>query len=208
MCRPRVDNAAASGWHLHQSLVGSATAPTCSCRPPGRRRPAVAGQWIAGLLAHARESCLLTTPTVNGYKRYQPFQLAPDRIAWGIDNRGAMIRALFGARRPRQPDREPRRRTRRQPLLRLRRSDRRRARRHRRRPGAAAADRDALCRRGRAPADRSGRGDRRLRRLGVCSAQAFGDDVVDYLVRLKRAEWERYLGALSEWEQAEYFGLY
>jgi glutamine synthetase len=32
---------------------------------------------------------------VNGYKRYQPFMLAPDRIQWGRDNKGAMIRALI-----------------------------------------------------------------------------------------------------------------
>ncbi|MEM9440394.1 MAG: hypothetical protein AAGA73_08120 [Pseudomonadota bacterium] len=43
--------------------------------------------WIAGLLVHAEESCLLTTPTENGYKRYQPFQLAPDRIQWGHEIR-------------------------------------------------------------------------------------------------------------------------
>jgi len=35
-----------------------------------------------------------------------------------------------------------------------------------------------------------------------------GDEAVDYLCRLKRAEWERYLSAISEWEQAEYFGLF
>lgn len=46
-----------------------------------------------GLLEHAQESCLLTTPTVNGYKRYQPNQMAPDRILWGKDNKGAMIRS-------------------------------------------------------------------------------------------------------------------
>ena len=35
-----------------------------------------------------------------------------------------------------------------------------------------------------------------------------GDEAVDYLCCLKRAEWERYLSAISEWEQAEYFGLF
>ena len=33
---------------------------------------------------------------MNGYRRYQPFKLAPDRIQWGRDNKGAMIRALAG----------------------------------------------------------------------------------------------------------------
>ena len=63
-----------------------------------------ASSWIAGLLEHAAESCLLSTPTVNGYKRYQPFLLAPDRVQWARDNKGAMIRALMNAWRSREPD--------------------------------------------------------------------------------------------------------
>ena len=35
-----------------------------------------------------------------------------------------------------------------------------------------------------------------------------GDVFVDYLSRIRRAEWERYHIAVSEWEQAEYFNLY
>ena len=37
--------------------------------------------------------------------------------------------------------------------------------------------------------------------------QAFGAEFVQYLAHLKRAEWERYLMTVSEWEQAEYFNL-
>ncbi len=33
---------------------------------------------------------------MNGYKRYLPNSLAPDRIAWGIDNKGAMVRVVGG----------------------------------------------------------------------------------------------------------------
>jgi len=52
-----------------------------------------AGQWyLAGLLAHAISSCLLTTPTVTGYKRYQPASLAPFRATWGRQHRGAIHR--------------------------------------------------------------------------------------------------------------------
>jgi len=35
----------------------------------------------------------------------------------------------------------------------------------------------------------------------------FGDTFVDYLSRIRRAEWDRYHLAVSEW-QAEYFNLY
>ena len=39
---------------------------------------------------------MFTTPTINGYKRYKPNSLAPNRIVWGKDNKGAMLR-LVGA---------------------------------------------------------------------------------------------------------------
>jgi len=35
-----------------------------------------------------------------------------------------------------------------------------------------------------------------------------GDAFVDYLVQIKRSEWERYLMTVSEWEQDEYFNLF
>ena len=37
---------------------------------------------------------------------------------------------------------------------------------------------------------------------------ALGEGVVDYLVTLKRAEWDRYLMTVSDWEHQEYFGLF
>ena len=46
--------------------------------------------FMAGLLAHAPAASLFTTPTLNGYKRYKPYTLAPDRIGWGRDNRGVV----------------------------------------------------------------------------------------------------------------------
>ena len=39
---------------------------------------------------------MFTTPTINGYKRYRSYSLAPDRAIWGRDNRGVMIRMLGG----------------------------------------------------------------------------------------------------------------
>lgn len=207
MCRPRVENAAASGWHLHQSLLDSETGANLFMPGEGEEITGVASQWIAGLLAHARESCLLTTPTVNGYKRYQPFQLAPDRIAWGADNRGAMIRALFDAgdkasrveNRVAEPAANP----------------------YYVFAGQIAGGLAGIAAGQPAPPPTEtpyADGAETLpANLGAAidafeaSAmlrEAFGDEVVDYLVRLKRAEWDRYLAAISEWEQAEYFGLY
>ena len=50
--------------------------------------------FLAGLLTHAKGLCALATPTINGYKRFRPYSLAPDRIHWGRDNRGAMLRVI------------------------------------------------------------------------------------------------------------------
>jgi glutamine synthetase len=61
----------------------------------------VGQQYLAGLLAHARAASAFATPTINGYKRYRPYSLAPDRVIWGKENRGAMLRVV-GA--PRDPD--------------------------------------------------------------------------------------------------------
>ena len=44
----------------------------------------------AGLMTAAA----FATPTVNGYKRYKPYSLAPDRAIWSRDNRGVMVRVL------------------------------------------------------------------------------------------------------------------
>ena len=51
--------------------------------------------YLGGLLAHAHAAAAFTTPTVNGYKRYRPYALAPDRAIWARDNRGVMVR-VFG----------------------------------------------------------------------------------------------------------------
>jgi glutamine synthetase len=50
--------------------------------------------YLGGLLAHARAAAAFTTPTINGYKRYRAYSLAPDRAIWARDNRGVMMRVL------------------------------------------------------------------------------------------------------------------
>jgi glutamine synthetase len=101
MCRPKLPNVFASGWHLHQSIVSRASGENAfmakevdqSLSPLGR-------QYLAGLLQHARASAVFATPTINGYKRYRSYSLAPDRAIWGRDNRGVMVRVLGGAGDP------------------------------------------------------------------------------------------------------------
>jgi glutamine synthetase len=144
---------------------------------------------------------------VNGYKRYQPFQLAPDRIQWGRDNKGAMIRGLMspgdGASRIENRVAEPAA----NPFLYF--------------AAQIAAGRDGVARGLAAPApvEDPYRSDAVLlpRSLGAALEafeasdfwpQAWGPEVPRWLATLKRAEWTRYLDTVSEWEQREYYGLY
>jgi glutamine synthetase len=92
MCRPALPHVMSSGWHLHQSLVDRKTKRNAFVAADGLS--AVGLHFLGGLLAHARAAAAFTTPTVNGYKRYRAYSLAPDRAIWGRDNRGVMLRLL------------------------------------------------------------------------------------------------------------------
>ena len=206
MCRPALPNVLPSGWHLHQSVRDIDTGENLFT-PRGEGLTDTASGWIAGLLARAAETCLISTPTVNGYKRYQPFQLAPDRIQWGRDNKGAMIRGLMspgdGASRIENRVAEPAA----NPFLYF--------------AAQIAAGRDGVARGLAAPApvEDPYRSDAVLlpRSLGAALEafeasefwpEAWGPEVPRWLATLKRAEWTRYLDTVSEWEQREYYGLY
>src|ERR1700759_1747710 len=99
MYRPKLANLFASGWHLHQSLVSRGSGENAFMAKDELLSP-FANNYLAGLLAHARASTVFTTPTINGYKRYRSFSLAPDRAIWARDNRGVRIRVLGGASYP------------------------------------------------------------------------------------------------------------
>src|SRR5262249_61766314 len=87
-----------SGRPLDQTLVSRATGENAfMTKDKGDVLSAFGKHYLAGLLEHARASTVFTTPTINGYKRYRSYSLAPDRAIWGRDNRGVMIRVLGGA---------------------------------------------------------------------------------------------------------------
>src|SRR5271169_4301419 len=97
MCRPRLANIFSSGWHLHQSLrVHKSSANAFVPENTAEALSPLGRHFLGGLLRHARASAAFATPTINGYRRYRPYTLAPDRATWGRDNRGVMVRVLGG----------------------------------------------------------------------------------------------------------------
>lgn len=232
LCRPSA-GAFPSGWHLHQSLVdgrganafvtadgadgaadadgagtvgphsadGADGAGASALSPTGRH-------WVGGLLAHAAASCLLTTPTVNGYKRYRPNSVAPDRIAWSPQHRGAMVRLLGGGADPathvenRVGDPAA------NPYLYL--------------ASQLVSGLDGLANQTEPPAPTLSpyapdAGPLLPRSLGDAIdafagselyRRCWSDEVVDYLVTVKTSEWRRFQAAVTDWELKEYGTLF
>lgn len=202
MPKPALPNAAANGWHIHQSIAD--VNGVNLFKPNDAELSEVAGQWTAGLLVNASACCLLTNPTVNSYKRFVPHQLAPNSIGWAYDNRGAMVRAIMA------PDDAG-------------------SRLENRLPDSSANPYFALAaqllsglsglRAGHAPPpammDPYGKNTRSLPVSLGAAIEAFSasdmlcdaltPDTVNWLTHLKTAEWNRYLAHTSDWEQAEYF---
>ncbi len=207
MARPRGSETASTGWHLHQSMRDLGTgAAIFASEGTDQVLSATGRTYLGGLLEHAAAATAFTTPTVNGYKRYLPQSLAPDRVVWGMDNKGAMVRVVG---LPGDPNAHLENRS--------------------GEPGANAylyilsqliSGLDGMDRQldpGRPTEspylDDAERLPRTLSEAvdaldaSAVFRAALGDDVVDWYVHLKRAEFARYLAEVSEWEQREYFDL-
>jgi glutamine synthetase len=101
MARPALKGYYASGWHLHQSLVDAKTGENRFAPAAGKEPLSEIGKhYLGGLLSNAVPATVFATPTVNGYRRFKPNSLAPDRAGWAYDHRGTMVRALGGAGDP------------------------------------------------------------------------------------------------------------
>ncbi len=206
MCRPKLANVMSSGWHLHQSLKDRKTGANAFM--DGREPLSALGtHFMAGLLDHARAAAAFSTPTLNGYKRYRPFSLAPDRATWGRDNRGVMVRLLGGPGDPAthlenrvgEPAANPYLYMASQIVSGLDGLDRKLD------PGPSAdtpyeAKAPALPRS--LAESLAALGNDKALRAG------FGDFFVDYYLKLKQAEIDRFDLEVSDWEQREYFSLF
>ncbi|MCY4303076.1 MAG: glutamine synthetase family protein [Aestuariivita sp.] len=205
MCKPHLPNAAASGWHVHQSLFDRSENNLMMPKADGTLTE-TASAWIAGLLDHAKASCLLTTPTVNGYKRYQPHQLAPDRILWGRDNRGAMVRGLMTPSDPTsrvenrvaEPAANPYYVFASQIFSGLDGL-------HHGRTAPTPVETPYISNVDRLPANLQEA--IQFFESSNLYSEALGTEFVTYLAHIKRAEWDRYHSAVSQWEHCEYFSL-
>jgi glutamine synthetase len=208
MSRPKLPNAFASGWHLHQSIVSRASGENAfMTKESGEVLSPFGRYYLGGLLQHAHASAVFATPTINGYKRYRSYSLAPDRAIWGRDNRGVMVRVLGGPDDPAtrlenrigEPAANPYLYMASQILSGLDGVDRSLD------PGPSADT----------PYEKQVPLLPKTLREAVDALKddpffrdALGSGFVDYYVRIKNAEIERFQAEVSDWEQREYFEMF
>lgn len=94
MARPAIKGYYSSGWHLHQSVTDANGKNLFMPAKKGDPLSPLGLQYLGGLLHHAQAATPFTTPTINGYRRFRPNSLAPDRATWAYDHRGVMMRVL------------------------------------------------------------------------------------------------------------------
>ena len=207
MCRPKLPNVVSSGWHLHQSIVSRDGANAFMSREQNEALSPFGRHYLAGLLTHARAATVFTTPTINGYKRYRSYSLAPDRAIWGRDNRGVMVRVLGGPddaatrleNRIGEPAANPYLYMASQILSGLDGVDRKLD------PGPSADtpyETQALL------LPKTLREAVFAQKDDPFFRDAFGPGFVDYYVHIKNAEIERFQAEVSDWEQREYFEMF
>jgi glutamine synthetase len=207
MCRPRIDNVVSSGWHLHQSLRDRKTGKNAFVSDGPEILSPAARFYLAGLLKHARAATAFSTPTINGYKRYAPNSLAPDRVVWGSDNRGAMVRVIGQPGDPAtrlenragEPAANPYLYMASQILAGLDGIA------HRLEPGPSA---DTPYESTAPQLPKSLSEALAALREDACFREGFGDFFISYYTHIKEAELTRFHAEVSEWEQREYFEMF
>ena len=220
MSRPALKGYYSSGWHLHQSLTDAKSGRNLFMpKSSGEQLSPLGKNYLGGLLHHALASTVLANPTINGYRRFRINSLAPDRVAWGYDHRGVMLRVLGGPDDPAsrienrvgEPAANPYLYIASQLITGLDGVDSKRAPGHpdtdpytSQRPMLPKSLSDALV----------------LFEKEPLFTKEFGKIFVDYYIRIKRTELQRYEAfakdhnidaasdATTDWEQNEYFDLF
>ncbi len=203
MAMPRA-NDMGSSCHLHVSLWRAGEPVFPAPGDPGRLSHE-GRAFLGGLLAHLEETAVLMAPFANSFKRHRTEHFGGSVRAWGMDNRTVALRVVGSG-----------------PGLRV----------EHRYPGAdanpylaaaalVAAGLDGIGRRldPGPPVEGDGyRADlpRTAGSLGEALAaweasafarEAFGEEVVEHYAAHARAEWEGYLGAVTDWEVLRAFEL-
>jgi len=80
-----------SGMHTHQSLFKNGRNAFFDSSDEYNLSQ-IARSYVAGLLKHVTEFCLVTNQWVNSYKRLVPGYEAPAYISWGRRNRSSLVR--------------------------------------------------------------------------------------------------------------------
>ncbi len=208
MCRPLLPNVSSSGWHLHESLRNLKGGKNAFQGGPKEVLSELGRQFAAGILEHAVPMTVFSTPTINGFKRFRPYSFAPDRVAWALENRGAMLRVQG---QPGDPGShlenrlgEPAA----NPYLYM--------------AANIAAGLDGIRRQLEPPpmvtadpyaAEATPLPASLWEAVDALDRDAFfreklGREIVDFVIMMKRAEVARFLATVTDWEQNEYFEFF
>ncbi|GAB2572098.1 glutamine synthetase family protein [Leucobacter ruminantium] len=89
---------AGSSGHVHQSLITTNDGTPVFANPEDPKELSTLGMnYLAGIVAYAREMTALYLPTPNSYKRVEGGQWAGSSATWGLDNRTVAIRSIPSA---------------------------------------------------------------------------------------------------------------
>ena len=162
-------------------------------------------QFVGGLLEHARAATAFSNPTMTGYKRLNVNPLAPNRVVWACDNKGAMVRLVGGMGDPAthienrsgEPAANPYLYMSSQIIAGLdgiaNRID----------PGEPVSDPYAQTQKPRMPRSL----DEAVDALSASTMfrEALGNEFIDHYVTVRRHEIGRFQSYVTDWEQREYF---
>jgi glutamine synthetase len=204
MAKPALPNVYSSGWHLHQSLFDSATGKNAFAAT-GVLVSDTGRHFIGGLLEHAHAATAFSNPTITGYKRLNANPLAPNRVVWSYDNKGAMIRLIGGMGDPATHIEDRSGEPAANPYLYMgsrivagldgivNRID----------PGEPLPDPYAQTQKPRMPKNL----DEAVNALSASAMfrAALGNEFIDYYLSVRRHEIARFQAYVTDWEQREYF---
>jgi glutamine synthetase len=204
MAKPALPNVYSCGWHLHQSLFHT-TSGRNAFAAGGTLMSDLGLHFIGGLLEHAPAMTAFSNPTINGYKRLNANPLAPNRVVWAHDNKGAMCRLVGGMgdasthieNRSGDPAANPYLYMGTQIIAGLDGIEKRID------PGEPASDPYAQTENPRMPSSLNEAVD--ALSASTMFREALGDEFIDHYVSVRRHEIGRFHSHVTDWEHREYF---